>query len=81
MRDALAAGNFALIQSIGHNCKGTGTGYGFPRISQIGLAIQKAAKALDEQLLQESIGHFEQFVLAASKEEELRLERQKVSAN
>ena len=66
MRDALAAGDFAAIQSIGHNCKGIGTGYGFPDISNLGSAIEKAAKALDTHELEETINEFESHLQAAS---------------
>jgi PAS domain S-box-containing protein len=66
MRDALAAGDFAAIGSIGHNCKGTGEGYGFPEISRAGSAIEKAAKALDADELRESLRQFEECILAAS---------------
>jgi signal transduction histidine kinase/CheY-like chemotaxis protein len=66
MRDALAAGDFAVIQMIGHNCKGIGTGYGFPDITNLGSAIENAAKALDAAELQESIREFESHLQAAA---------------
>jgi hypothetical protein len=60
MQDALASRDFAAIQNIGHNCKGTGTGYGFPDISRIGATIEIAARALDgielEKLIQQFAG-------------------------
>jgi signal transduction histidine kinase/CheY-like chemotaxis protein len=59
MRQALEAREFAVIQSIGHNCKGIGTGYGFPEISRIGAAIEKAAKALDASQVEETLEQFE----------------------
>ncbi|HXP89146.1 MAG TPA: PAS domain S-box protein [Bryobacteraceae bacterium] len=66
MRDALAARDFATIQSIGHNCKGTGSGYGFPDITSLGSAIETAAKALDADGLQEPLRQFEECIRAAS---------------
>ena len=66
MRDALAAGDFAAIQTIGHNCKGIGTGYGFPDITHLGSTIEKAAKALDADELKESIREFECHLQAAA---------------
>ena len=66
MRDALAAGDFAVIQSIGHNCKGIGTGYGFPDISNLGSTIEKAAKAFDAGVLEGSIREFERSIAAAA---------------
>jgi PAS domain S-box-containing protein len=46
-RDCLAAVDFAPIRRFGHNLKGTGCGYGFPRIGAIGLQIEQAATAGD----------------------------------
>ena len=66
MRDALAAKDFSTIQNIGHDCKGTGTGYGFSNISKIGMAIETAAKAMDADKLKESMWRFERCIQAAS---------------
>jgi len=66
MREALLVHDLALIQRIGHNCKGTGTGYGFPEISQAGAAIEKAARALDVAQLEASIQQFESCIQSAS---------------
>jgi hypothetical protein len=66
MRDALAARDFATVQTIGHNCKGTGVGYGFPNISSLGSAIEAAAKALDADRLDRSLRELESCILAAS---------------
>jgi hypothetical protein len=66
MRTALSSANFALIQSIGHNCKGTGNGFGFPEISALGLNIEQAAKASDAGRLRECIDNLERFVTSAS---------------
>ena len=66
MRDALAASDFATVQTIGHNCKGTGVGYGFPDISSLGSAIEAAARNLNSDKLQESLREFERYILAAS---------------
>jgi CheY-like chemotaxis protein/HPt (histidine-containing phosphotransfer) domain-containing protein len=40
-----AAGDFATIQTIGHNLKGTGTSYGLPNITSIGALIEASARA------------------------------------
>jgi PAS domain S-box-containing protein len=71
MRDALVAKDFATIQAIGHNCKGTGAGYGFPDIGIAGSAIEKAARALDSEGLREALGRFEQCILTASADPKL----------
>ena len=66
MKDALTAFDFATIQHIGHNCKGIGTGYGFPEISSIGASIEIAAKAQDAAEAETAIGQFERSIQEAS---------------
>jgi CheY-like chemotaxis protein/HPt (histidine-containing phosphotransfer) domain-containing protein len=44
---ALARADFDSIRSLGHNMKGTGTSFGFPRISEIGDQLEQAAKQQD----------------------------------
>jgi PAS domain S-box-containing protein len=46
-RNCLATRDFAPIRSFGHNLKGTGLGYGFPGIGEIGSEIEKAAASGD----------------------------------
>ena len=41
----LAGGGFAAIARIGHNLKGTGYGYGFGGMAEIGSALERAAQA------------------------------------
>jgi len=45
LRDLLANGDFAAIQSLGHNIRGAGGPYGFPQVSVLGAAIESAAAA------------------------------------
>ena len=42
-RTALASGDFDTIKKMAHKMKGTGTGYGFPRFTELGGALEKAA--------------------------------------
>ena len=44
MQAVLAAGDFAALRTIAHNCKGTGTGYGFPEISSLGAQLEQRRK-------------------------------------
>lgn len=44
LRGALAAADFPTIQRIGHDLKGTGQPYGFPRITELGRSLEQAAK-------------------------------------
>ena len=43
----LAALEFDKIRIAGHNMKGSGGGYGFPRLTELGAAIESAAKVRD----------------------------------
>lgn len=43
IREALGTGNFDDIRRIGHSMKGSGGGYGFEQISQLGQRIENAA--------------------------------------
>ncbi len=43
----VAAGDFETIQSMGHSIKGSGGGYGFDPVTDLGAAIEAAAKDCD----------------------------------
>ena len=43
LRDALEQGEFEAVKNIGHTLKGTGGGYGFQVISEVGKELEKAA--------------------------------------
>jgi HPt (histidine-containing phosphotransfer) domain-containing protein len=47
-RTCLAAKDFDPIRRFGHNLRGTGPGYGFPSIAQLGKEIETAATDHDE---------------------------------
>lgn len=47
LEDAIASGNFVQIDAIGHAMKGTGGGYGFPVISDIGRRLELAGRERD----------------------------------
>ena len=54
LKAALDNSDFSAMQSIGHSLKGVGGGYGFTGMSEIGAAIETAAKGeqLDELKVQ-----------------------------
>lgn len=47
IRAHIEGGEWERIRSIGHKMKGTGRGYGFPRISEIGRALEGAGSDSD----------------------------------
>jgi CheY-like chemotaxis protein len=65
MKEALAGTDFATLQIIGRNCKGIGSGYGFPEISTIGAAIETAAQGLNKVEVDKCIRELERCLLAS----------------
>jgi PAS domain S-box-containing protein len=61
-RASLAIRDFAPIWRFGHNLKGTGRGYGFPPIEDIGREIEKAAADKDEAGISEQLENLRRFV-------------------
>lgn len=51
LKDAIARKDFESIQSIGHNLKGSGSGYGFHEVTRFGVALEDGAKEKDLSLL------------------------------
>lgn len=45
IKNLLTAGDYETIQRLGHSMKGSGGGYGFDKITDIGMHIEQAAKA------------------------------------
>jgi len=58
----LSSGDFAAIQRIAHNLKGTGSSYGFPRLTALGAAMQASAQAADADALSRGIHELEDFL-------------------
>ncbi|MBF0341977.1 MAG: Hpt domain-containing protein [Magnetococcales bacterium] len=52
---ALAEGDFYNLRILGHRMKGSGAGYGFDGISEIGRAIEEAAKQENRQGVEQGI--------------------------
>ena len=49
LREALGKDDFPAIQSLGHSLKGVGGGYGFDEITNIGMALENAAKSQNRE--------------------------------
>ncbi|MCG8448534.1 MAG: Hpt domain-containing protein, partial [Pirellulales bacterium] len=62
LAQSLADKNFPEIQSIGHNLKGVGGGYGFEAMSEIGANIETAAKTQDTEALTSLIDQFADYL-------------------
>jgi signal transduction histidine kinase/DNA-binding response OmpR family regulator len=59
---ALAAADFDSIRKLAHKMKGTGSGYGFPVLTDLGAAIEKAALAQDAPGLREKLEQFASYL-------------------
>jgi HPt (histidine-containing phosphotransfer) domain-containing protein len=44
MQETLDRADFDRLRTLGHNMKGSATGYGFPVLSEIGASLESAAK-------------------------------------
>jgi len=47
IKDALTEGDYETIRILGHSMKGSGGGYGFDAITEIGKSMEQAAKDKD----------------------------------
>jgi CheY-like chemotaxis protein len=63
-RSALAGSDFDTIRKLAHKMKGTGTGYGLPRLTELGAVIEKAAIADDRATLGVKIEEFAMYMNA-----------------
>src|ERR1700677_4998920 len=61
-RASLAAKDFEPVRRFGHNLKGTGLGYGFPRIEEIGDRMEQAAMEGDEQSISRQLETLSRFL-------------------
>lgn len=62
LRDALVTQDFRSIQTLGHRMKGDGGGFGFDRITEIGAAMERAAKLEDRLTVELHIRQLEDFL-------------------
>jgi hypothetical protein len=64
LREALDGGDFETIRTLGHQMSGTGGGYGFEHITEIGGAIEEAALAGDPVQVRASIEELDHYLSA-----------------
>jgi len=62
LREALDRGDFSTIQTLGHQMSGTGGGYGFERITEIGRAIEESALTGDATRIRVSIRDLDRYL-------------------
>ena len=55
-------GDFESVQRIGHSMKGSGGGYGFDEITEIGGAIEQAARDLDGDSIKVQTGRLSDYL-------------------
>ena len=55
MAEKIAQGDYESIRMLGHSIKGTGGGYGFDRITDIGKEIEESGKAMSFEGIRRSI--------------------------
>jgi HPt (histidine-containing phosphotransfer) domain-containing protein len=60
--DALDKGDYETIRILGHNMKGAGGGYGFEVITDIGSAIEEAAKINDAAEIKRSSNELSRYL-------------------
>lgn len=53
IEEALRKNDFETIGILGHSMKGSGGGYGFDAITEIGKRIEEAAKNMDKKVIAE----------------------------
>jgi signal transduction histidine kinase/CheY-like chemotaxis protein len=64
LRVALDGGDYATIRTLGHQMAGTGGGYGFDPITDIGSALEEAAMASDTARIRASIEDLDRYLSA-----------------
>ncbi|MBL0224908.1 MAG: Hpt domain-containing protein [Geobacteraceae bacterium] len=62
----LASGSMANIQTIGHRMKGSGGSFGFDEISDIGEALESAARDTDAEGIRTAAGRLEAYLARVS---------------
>ena len=62
LRDALSHNDFDTVAGIAHMFKGSGGGYGFDRLSELGRDIERASHAQDAPSTQKNIADLEHYL-------------------
>jgi len=62
IHDALKKKDLETVRILGHGMKGSGGGYGFDTITDIGLMLEKAAKEGREEMIRREIVRLEDYL-------------------
>ena len=62
MLAALETGDFETVRILGHSMKGAGGGYGFDAITEIGSALEQAAKRADAEASRKWAGELSRYL-------------------
>lgn len=62
IQEALGKDDFETIRILGHSMKGSGGGYGFDAITEIGKRIEEAAKHMDKKGIAEQAGELSAYL-------------------
>ena len=62
IRQALARLDYDSIRQMGHKMSGTGAGYGFPRITEIGQGLERAAREGNAPAIRECANELSRFI-------------------
>jgi hypothetical protein len=58
----LEASDFPAMRMTGHKIKGTGSGYGFPVLTELGAAIEDAALEQNVTVLRDKIAALDEYL-------------------
>ena len=62
MLDALERGDFGTVESLGHGMKGSGGSWGFQAITDVGAALEHAAKSADSDASRKCVTELSQYL-------------------
>ena len=60
--DALGRGDMESVRILGHSMKGSGGGYGFHAVSEVGAALEQAAKASDGDAVTRALARLQDYL-------------------
>ena len=62
LANAMEAGKFCEVSHIAHRIKGTGSSYGFPRLTELAARLEQAAESRDEALCRSFVAQLRELV-------------------